>query len=84
MNRHEALMAAEAAKRSEERAKALKGSIERYLSAEDHKVKIQARAAAGASLPPKAVEHAEANEDIRARHLGDAMREFREGDGRRL
>ncbi len=77
-------MAAEAAKRSEERAKALKGTIERYLAAEDAKVRVQARAAGGASLGPKEVENAEAHEERRAKQLGDAMRRFREGEGRRL
>jgi hypothetical protein len=77
-------VAAEAAKRSEERAKALRGTIERYLAAEDVKVKLQARAAAGSPLGPKELADAEAREENRAKQLGEAMRQFREGDGRRL
>ncbi len=84
MNRHEALVAAESAKRSEERAVDLEGSIDRYLAAEDHKVRIQARAAGGASLGPKEVLDALFREENSAKQLGEAMRRFSEGDGRRL
>jgi len=79
MSRYSALMAAEEAKRTEESAKAVKGSVERYLEAEDHMVKTQARSAAGARLGPKELEDAEKNEEYRAKQLGDTLRRFREG-----